>query len=349
MISEDFSLRKYREEDFREYAEVFRSVYGKELDSNFLAWKHQYNPARGQDNLIYLILNCKNKIIGSLSFFPYLLKYQSIIFRAVQSGDFMIISDYRGKGLFKKIQDFATLDLQKNGYALIFGFANTNSYRAVLRCGYSDLGLIRLCYRIFNWEQFLGNLGPLFYPIGKLMNLGPQLIRIANKLSPKSIYQVTPVEVTHPIIVNFISKIQYCKISPLKDLNYLTWKYQQKPGVHYETLVVMKHNEPVAVLVIRPDRTAQKLTGEILEFITMENQPSQALRKIVFRFLRDNQYDFIKFWEPNSARLREKLFLFSIIKRKVDLHFVVNFLNKDLEIMNHREIWEVIGGHADTA
>ena len=82
--------------------------------------------------------------MGANSFFPSQLTYEKKVYQAVQSGDTMVHPDFRGQGIFMKILKFAAEDLQKSGQALIYGYANGNSYPGFLKFGFSDLGRINL-------------------------------------------------------------------------------------------------------------------------------------------------------------------------------------------------------------
>ncbi|GAB6173140.1 hypothetical protein JCM15765_26180 [Paradesulfitobacterium aromaticivorans] len=349
MPTEELTFRRYREEDFPEYASVFKAVYGKDIDRSFFRWKHLHNPALDQGALIYLVFNGEGRMIGANSFFPYTLVYEGRTYRAVQSGDTMVLAEYRGRGIFQKLLAFAAADLRQNGYALIYGYANDQSYPGFLKFGFADLGRIHLYYDILNWSRFLERKGKLFSIAGMLMDKALVVFRILSGLFPSDPYEATTANLSAPEISKFLSDLPDGGIHPRKDESYLAWKYRDKPAAAYTTMVVRKNGEIVAVFVIRIDRHDHQLTGEIVEFFTSEQMPAGPILKKILASMQQSNLVFAKIWEPSDKQLMSALSRNLFLKRKVELYFIAMILQENLTFFSDRSLWQVIGGDADTA
>lgn len=349
MSKEALTFRRYQESDFPEYLSVFKSVYGKDLDPDFFRWKHLHNPAFDQSAFIYLAQNGEGRIIGANSFFPYILTYKGQTYRAVQSGDTMLLPGFRGKGIFQKILAFAAQDLRQNGYALIYGYANANSYPGFLKFGFADLGRIHLHYRILNWGHFLGNKGKLLGFAGLVLD---KLFKVSQSLIgliPSDNYEATTLNLSASEISQFLEDLPDWGIHPRKDESYLTWKYRDKPAAVYKTMAVRKNGEIAAVLVIRIDRHQEQGSGEIVEFFSPEPETAGPVLREVLTQLHQSGLTFLRIWEPSDKQLQSALNRNLFLKRKVELHFIALVLQENLTFFTERTLWQVNGGDADTA
>lgn len=246
MAAGDLRFRRYRDEDFEEYAQVFEAVYGKAPDRDFFMWKNLKNPASGEGALIYLALNGEGRIVGANSFFPGVLEYEGTSYRAVQSGDTMVLKEYRGRGIFGRILAFALADLRAQGYALIYGYANGNSYPGFLKAGFADLGRIDLFYRVLSWQGLLAGRGPVWRLLGGVVDRSKNILQWPARSHD---YRVESIAPEAAAVVLEGKEATGRGIQPRKDAAYLTWKYLDQPHREereYLTLVVRKGSDDAA-------------------------------------------------------------------------------------------------------
>lgn len=347
-LSVSLSFRLYQEEDFAEYAELYKLVYGKMIDLPFFHWKNLRNPALPGEALIYLAISPEGKMVGANSFFSSILSYQEEQYRAVQSGDTMVHPDYRGQGIFMKILFFAVQDLKDKGYSLIYGYANGQSYPGFIKFGYRDLGRINLGYRVLNASRFLGGYGVPGRMAGGFIDLALNLWQGFRSLGQTKVYDVVPAELTDWQIPEFL-EVRNKEIHPLKSLEYLLWKYQEKPQANYQTLVVKRAEEPVAIIIVRKEISRGHKTAEILECAVKEGISHTLVIRKVLSFLELEGYVVVKIWEPRHEKFKQALGKNTFLQRKIELYFIVFPLCEDLAFFSDPKAWEVIGGNADTA
>lgn len=365
--SESLTFRRYQEQDFASYAELYETVYGKTMDVDFFRWKHRQNRVPPEELIIFLVINAKEQVIGANSFFPetYVTSAQNADgtaapssaetsasvpssqdkLRVVQSGDTMVHPDYRGRGIFMKILAYAAQELQAEGYAAIFGFANGNSYPGFLKFGFADLGRIPVYYKILNWSQFLRSKGSVAQFAGRLLDTMRSFLQLF-RFSQAASYAVSRVKLTEESILTFLERENRSALHPLKTAAYLQWKYEKKPQGSYQTWAVTKNAECVAVFVVRVERHGEGLAAEIVEGAATPEDASAALQVLLQR-LQDG-FQFIRIWESNDESLQQGILKNRFLKREAALYFIMKPLQENQDDLTQRRLWEVIGGNADT-
>ncbi len=352
----DFTFRRYRPEDFEEYAAVYQAVYGKRIDEAFFQWKNLKNPALAGEALIYLALS-GGRIIGANSFFPSILAYQGQTYRAVQSGDTMVLASHRGQGIFQKILKYAAEDLKAEGYAAIYGYANGNSYPGFLKFGFSDLGRVNIHYRILNWRGFLANRGNAWGAAGWALDQELQLFGLLGAWGRRG-YTVSLLDFRYDAIPQSLGEfleraVRNPNFDPyvrlLKNRAYLAWKYRDKPAAEYQVLAVYQDGELAGVLFLRLDKHGEEKAGEIVECFVHDSGQARAIMGAALEFLRKDKFAFVKMWDPNQEAVKKGLKGNFFIKRKVALYFIVKVLQGGLDFLTERRVWLISGGDADTA
>jgi GNAT superfamily N-acetyltransferase len=306
------------------------------------------NPALIGEALIYCVFSSEGKLVGANSFFPSILSYQEKEYRAVQSGDTMVHPDYRGKGIFLKILAFAVQDLKEKGYSSIYGYANGQSYPGFIKFGYHDCGRINMGYRVLNASRLLGRYGITGRLIGGLINLTLNLWQGLSALTQKHAYQVGTADLADRQISDFL-EVRNKTIHPSKRFDYLLWKYREKPQGHYETLVVKRAGELVAVVIVRYEISRGQKIAEIVEYAVKEGISQASAICEVLSHLTLEGYALVKVWEPRVQALKKALGKNLFLQRKIELYLVVLPLQGDLSFILEPKAWEVIGGNADTA
>ncbi|KLU59385.1 hypothetical protein CEB3_c43710 [Peptococcaceae bacterium CEB3] len=381
MAVDGLDFRRYRHEDFEEYAQVFEAVYGKAPDRDFFVWKNLKNPASAEGALIYLALNEEGKIVGANSFFPGILEYEGTSYRAVQSGDTMVLKEYRGRGIFGKILAFALADLREQDYALVYGYANGNSYPGFLKAGFADLGRIDLFYRVLSWQGILAGRGRAWRVLGGLMDWSKSIL---SRPAGSRGYRAESLDPASAGAVLGGKEAARRGIQPRKDAAYLEWKYLAQPHGEereYQTLVVRKgsgdaagrgsgdvmgkgpqdavqkssedatekSSEDVAVFVVRLDRHEHYSGGEIVEsFVSRAEEAAPSVREMGC-YLSRRGIDFVRIWDPGEGAFQSHLRRNGFFRRHVPLYLIVKVLQADVEFFTERERWQISAGDADTA
>gem|GEM_PF-4678081 len=277
---ESINIRLFRNEDYEEYKKLFFQVYKKELNYEFFKYKNNENPFLKGEPIIYLITD-KNKIIGANSFFPIEIIIDGKTYLGVQSGDTMVLSDYRGKGLFKKVISYAIKDLSDNGYDFIIGFANNNSYPGFIKLGFNRVDELKVYKTIINFKCINKvKRSSILKLIAKtnLPNFALNIGRKNSKLKDVYINEITNIDEE---VCKFINKLT-SDIKINKNLQYNKWKYTDN-----NKLKLAVHN---------------KNTNEIMAFFVL-NRCQDNCMSILEHYIADESiYNkiFISSFTPNN-------------------------------------------------
>lgn len=346
-MADSFSFRKYNDGDFENYKKLYKNVYSKEIDEKFFRWKHAMSILINKRPIIYLVLNEKRKVIGANSFFATKLVYKGKEYLVVQSGDTMVLEEYRGKGLFKKIINFAMEDLKNSGCDAIFGFANSNSYPGFMKLGFESLYKINLFVKVLNYKAMLkGKLGdkPFIDIIGKTFDTAAKLfMHISGK------FNIEKAELLRNEVINYIAEANKNYVHQNKNLEYLKWKYIDNPDNRYETIVIKYGSSICAVFVIRIDDISGRRSGKISECFAKDNKYINTYISLVCKYYSNKNLDYIEIWDVGNKKLERALKKNWFIKRKIELYFITKVLNDNLKFISDLGLWDILGGDSDTA
>jgi len=346
-VKEDYVLRRYTSEDFEEYVDLYKAVYSKDLDMELFLWKNKKNHDLNEQPLIYLIFNEDNKLIGANSFFINEIKYNNETYLGVQSGDTMVHKDYRGKGLFKKIIQYAISDLTNSGYKFIYGFANNQSYPGFVKLNFETMYQVNIYNKILNYKQFLYSKKKhnLFKAIGG----GLDFISNLHSHTQDEI-EITSVGNIDDELESFIANCYDRKYHFIKDENTIMWKYHNKPHGNYETVVLRKNNKIIAAFILRIDAVDELNKGNIVEYFISENCDLRKIIKVLCNYLcRNKKLDYMQLWDCGDLKFIEACKKNYFIKRNNELYLIVKKLDNDFSSISDIKMWHIVNGDADTA
>ena len=116
---------------------IYKDAFDKEL--NILEFKQKQNTKEFGDKYVGFIAYDQNNTPAAFyGVYTCQIEYQGKLFLAAQSGDTMTHSEHTGKGLFTQLALKTYNYCQENGFHLVFGFPNENSFPGfVKRLGWS--------------------------------------------------------------------------------------------------------------------------------------------------------------------------------------------------------------------
>jgi GNAT superfamily N-acetyltransferase len=133
----EYQIERISESNLSDLIPIYQSAFGNTLDLNvfkkkqstynfgdayvgFIAYDNQHNPAA-----FYGVYTCE-------------ISYNGNTYRSAQSGDTMTHKDHAGKGLFTLLATKTYEYCKENGFHLVFGFPNENSFPGFIkRLGWS--------------------------------------------------------------------------------------------------------------------------------------------------------------------------------------------------------------------
>lgn len=345
-MEENFLYRRYINSDFDNYCELFENVYSHKIDKEFFEWKHNLKGSINKEPFIYLVFNETGNLIGANSFFKSEFKQNSKIYNAVQSGDTMVHMNYRGKGLFKKIIQFASVDLKNYGVDFIFGFANNNSYPGFVKLGFQTLYKVNNYLKILNYEPILQEKLKRI-PFASLIGKSIDILKKPIQFKSASNYSIIRNTVISEEIINFISSNINNDLAQIKDLSLLNWKYIEKPNSNYEILVIKKNLIIEGVFITRIESQNLKSATVMEYFIKNQDDFHKLLKSIIQHYKKEN-IGYLGTWEIGSNSYKVALLKNHFIKRNLDIYFIVKILNEEVTEVLDLNIWHIVNGDSDT-
>jgi hypothetical protein len=274
------------------------------FDRNYWEWAYRRLPTG--TSYIYVCI-CNGDIVG----YYHVPIYQGIVdgepklFAMVQ--DVAVSSKMRGRGVFRKLAEFATADLvERSGIDLIYTFPNAksihtftkyNGYKQV--CEYdsfilpaSSAAVIRSKFRFLGLENVAGFIADKYFDF-RAMSLPPGL-QVVNRTSFD--------DETVSLFAAYGSNYP-CHLD--RSERYLNWRYFEKPAGEHFLFTLDDNGKPTAAAVCKLDEILGAKAAIVLDIAFNE----QTLFGSLLHYLR-----------RNSA---------SLFNEKVDM-FYVSFGSTDL-------------------
>lgn len=262
---------KAEEKDFIPLVELMSKVLrdGDSLHAdkfNLQKWKWKYFELANAAPQIYL---CKEneQILGYYHCPIYCCTIAGVPKKIAMVQDVGVSEAARGKGVFKKLADYATHQLLASDIALIYTFPNGNSIHTFLKYnGYTKIEtfctfvlpikteeIIASKIRFLNIHKLVGVLSDLFFSF-KLprINLNYKIIS-EEKLSEEM------VQLFHQFNTSF-------KNSLTRDYNYLNWRFEKKPHGKTYFFTARKESKLVAVAIISIEDLLGSKAAVVLDF-----------------------------------------------------------------------------------
>lgn len=124
---DDYTIRRISESNVSDLIAVYKSAFG--IDYELEKLKMKQNTQDFRDSYVGFIAYDKNNTAAAFyGVYPCLIEYQGKKYLAAQSGDTMTHRDHVGKGLFTQLATKTYDYCKANGFHLVFGFPNANSY-----------------------------------------------------------------------------------------------------------------------------------------------------------------------------------------------------------------------------
>jgi hypothetical protein len=122
-----YTFKKLTIENLSDLIPIYENAFGKIVTNEFLI--NKMNPKIFGENCIGYIAYNQNKTPSAFyGVYPCQIEYQGKLFLAAQSGDTMTHSAHTGKGLFTQLAQKTYDYCKENGFHLVFGFPNENSF-----------------------------------------------------------------------------------------------------------------------------------------------------------------------------------------------------------------------------
>lgn len=285
-------------------------------------WDWQYKNLPAKHSGVFTCL-FENKIAGyyHAPFYSGLVNGKEKLFAMVQ--DVAVNGELRGKGVFRKLAEYATKQLVESGATLVYTFPNDKSIHTFLKYN----GYKKVCsYDTYLLPVKSSEIIKSKIPLGGT----EKLIGSAADIFFKRRYKLKPGETVNVIThfddetAGFYNKFaSLFPVSRSRDNEYLNWRYIHKPKTKHAVAVLTSGNKISASAVFKQDEIFGVNAAIMMEFAFEEEEELIKLihyvkenSKGIFsaqpgfiftafccsRFLKNKKYGFIKVPEKMNPR-----------------------------------------------
>ena len=128
----NYTFKKLTIENLSDLIPIYENSFGKIVTTEFLINK-MCPKIFGENCIGFIAYDQNNTPAAFYGVYPCQIEYQGKLFLAAQSGDTMTHSSHTGKGLFTQLAQKTYVYCKENGFHLVFGFPNENSYPGFIK------------------------------------------------------------------------------------------------------------------------------------------------------------------------------------------------------------------------
>lgn len=198
-------IRDYQLGDEQKIIPLFEMVFKQKMTQEQWNWRFRDNPA---GKYFIKLMWDGDLLVGHYAVSPIIVKIEGVKQLTAHSLTTMTHPDYGGKGIFKTLALEIYNDLEnKHDCKAVWGFPNTNShYGFINSLGWKDINVL--------------------HTLGLELDVEPIL-------SEKN-YDFIEVNEFNDELVNLFNKPEHStQVGICKSIEYLNWRYKQKPSVKY--------------------------------------------------------------------------------------------------------------------
>lgn len=255
------------EKDFAKFEELSVISFGEGSNPHqemyqWLFDNNPYNP-HGENLMFAMWDKDRDRMIATDGLVPMELNRRGETFFTAHSVKSMTHPDYKRQGIFRTMTENSLQQGEKQGMDLVIGLANSNSYPAYQKFGWTTLferEVYILPVNITNKLKGMVKIAPLAKAGNALYQIAAKVKR-GNQHALRDIPQCTVEEydeVPRDAAVcweKYKEKFEYCIV---RDFKYLDFRYNKRPDVRYKTLLIRSGGEPIGYAVLHQSKANGK-------------------------------------------------------------------------------------------
>ena len=141
------TVRPFEPRDRNPLLSLYEQVFGRDRSVDWFRWKYEDNPYA--DHVPIVVAEDDGELVGCRAFFAQELRVDGTARIAFQPCDTMVHPEYRNRGLFSRMNEYALERYAGSGRgpACCFNFPNENSKPGNLKHGWREIGTVPVYYR----------------------------------------------------------------------------------------------------------------------------------------------------------------------------------------------------------
>jgi len=259
--------------DIQSFLDLFETSFGKPMSRDYFNWKYINNPFK-IDKIPIIVAEETNKLVGARPFMATRLVINGAIVSALQPCDTMVHPEFRGSGVFARMNGAAISEFQMTDYKIFYNFPNKNSIRGYLNCGWETISETAWHWAVLDskttFDTIFDNytfkkLGTLLFPLSghgfRMPKLGSQNITT----EPAS-----DLHVLEKLFDEWKSKNRE-SIYTNRDENYLDWRFRSHPENEYLIVIAQSGDETKGYFILNIGEFRGMKRGTISDYLVLNN------------------------------------------------------------------------------
>ncbi|MBR5640797.1 MAG: GNAT family N-acetyltransferase [Firmicutes bacterium] len=286
--------------EFDEFEELSVLSFGEGANPNLSMYRwlfdeDPYDPPDGNMMFVMRDHDAGGRMIASDGLIPFDLQLGGRTVKAAHSVKSMTHPDYKRQGIFRTMTDNSLAQGKAHGVQVVLGFANTNSYPAYQKFGWTTLfdrevyvfpaDITNKAAGMLKSRALAKMANGMFQGIGKLKRPHHR-----NALFTVKKYDRIPAD-AGAVWEKYRGQYENCIV---RDLTYLRWRYDGRPDAKYETLMLYDGSEPAGFLVLRKSVANKKPMICVAENFTdpQNEEYISALAEAVIDYCFEHKADY---------------------------------------------------------
>jgi predicted N-acetyltransferase YhbS len=346
----DWSMRKYRDGDEEQIRKLRGLVLSGAKDSQWWKWFYKDNPAGPA--LIWLA-EADNEIIGHVAHVPIRMKIGDQEVTGAFGVDSMTHPDYQRRGILKKLQEKIAESSVEQGLCFSFGACLSHIMKIYKKLRITEICQQHLFVKITFWGKFFNKRFGIPCFLGNFIGCIWDFMAIRTSTKNSENIEINQIFKFEQNINEFWHKASLQKqIMVVRDMEYLNWRYFEKPGDPYKVFIAKREEDVVGYIVFQQGKI-EPTAGLILDLFTLpdDNIVMEALiRKAINYFKEKGVLIIYCFMLPNT-QYYPVLKRFGFIRRDSDLHFDIDIYNNNIskEFVTNPQNWYFVRGDTDVS
>ncbi len=281
-MTEQWHPREYQTGDEAGIRNLFHLVFNKKMSVEHGDWQYTKNPAG--ESIIY-VADSGQDVVGHFALMPVRMKIGDQNCIGGYTLDAMTHPDYKRQGIFPTLAKEIYGRAVERGMHFLYAFENENSYPPVIaKLGHHDIYRgIPLWARVLSWQNVIEKhlVGSEFVArlAGRCAGLVTSVFSgTVPKRNTYSIHEVTSFDERFNELWKDCSG--HGSIMAIRDREYLTWRYIQKPEQQYAIFVAEKGEKLTGYIILKCVQELGLYTGFIMDVLTRPEEP-QAARELI--------------------------------------------------------------------
>lgn len=347
----DVQIKQFQLSDQYDLLSFLRQSYPSEprrSDPVFWKWHFLENPCVGLDDIPLWLAKAGDKVVGQMATIPFKLKFGKDEAVALWSIDFVVLADYRGRGLGKRLvqaaQDTRWRQMMELGHneqsGAVFrslkwkGLGNINRYHKLLFPG----DAMREISRIAPARHIVNLIYAPFRP-----NV-PAQSSVVNSLRSVSQFDSSFDELWRE------SNIQW-SCAAVRNSSFLEWQYRKQPGKTFDVLGYFDRDHLLGYVVLffrKPDSGGAVSKAAITDICYSATKPDEVIDALLQGALRlaiDRRAGGLVI-DILDSRIEQRLRKFGFWRIRKSPPFMVKTVERQ-ELLYERGNWFLTRGDAD--